>query len=115
MSATAIGGGFAPLQKNMFPTTQTQSRGATIAKSAGIGALAGLAAGIGVSLLTKIVPLPIAAAIGGVAGLALGALVGFLRTRNQDTVGMVGQTPWIQAAPPAPVGVGTGGLPPQHI
>ena len=113
MSAITTGGGFGPLQKTVLPTTP--SRGSTILKSALIGGAAGAAAGIGVSLLTKIVPMPIAAAIGGVAGLALGALVGVLRTRNQDTVGMVGQSPWIQAAPPAPVGVGTGGLPPQRI
>jgi hypothetical protein len=113
MSAIAIGGGFGPLQKTTLPTTS--SRGATIAKSAGLGALLGAAAGVGVSLLTHIVPLPIAAAIGGVAGLAIGGLIGFLRTRNQDAQppGVFGGNQYIQPAPPVPPGVGTGGLPPQ--
>ena len=113
MSAIAIGYG-TPFQKTELPPTSTSSRGATIAKHAGLGALAGLAAGIGVSLLTKIIPMPIAAAIGGAAGLLIGGLIGLLRTRNQSTTeGVVGQHQFIQAAPPVPAGVGTSGLPPQ--
>lgn len=113
MGAIAIGYGPGPFQKSVA-VPGTQSRGTTIAKSAGLGALLGAAAGIGVSLLTHIVPLPIAAAIGGVAGLALGGLIGVLRTRNQTSTGSFG-SPFIQAAPPVPVGAGTGALPPTRV